>query len=407
MRNSSVLLGLVVVCLGFAPLAQAELTYKASIGAGQEYNDNVNENSHPRSDFITRLLPTFEGEYSASRFKVSVDYQGELRLYDKGERQNEMVNNLEAKLNIEAIKNLLTLEATDSNHMVFTNVTQGQTRAADSTVDQTNQNISTFSATLTPRITDRTTARLGAMTKEELYAGGSNTVDKNITSVFLEVLHDMTDRLQFGVSAQAERQFTSVVNFNRYMASLVGRYTYAEDCFVFGRFGAVETVPDTLDASNLMPAWSAGLTHTLGRTAIILESQGDYVDTPTSAYNAFRALYSATVTQTYDRTKLTANASYSNYSGTDTQQSNDFTLTGQVEYELTPRLGVRLAASRVDTVTSNNSVVRTYGTGELYYELPKNFTIKGYYRLKFNDSYNSDNSSYQVNIVGLTLTKEF
>lgn len=407
MRNYCILLGLVIACLGFAPFARAELDYKVSVGVGQEYSDNVNENSHPRSDFITRFVPNVQGTYSASRFQASVDYQGELRLYDNGQRQNEMINNLEAKLNIEAIKNLLVLEATDSNHMVFTNAAQGQTRTADSTVDQTNQNTSTFSATLTPRINDRTTTKLGAMTKEDLYGGGSGTVDKNITTVFLDVLHEMTAKLELGAGVRAERQLTTQINLNRYMATMVGRYTYKEDCFIFGRIGAAETVPDSVESSNWMPVWSAGLTHTMGRTALILESQGDYVDNPTSAYNSFRALYSATVTQTFDRTKLTANAAYSNYSGEDIQQSNDFTLTGQVEYELTARLSALVAVSRVNTVTSNNSVARIYGTGELRYELPKNFALKGYYRLKHNDSYNSDSSSYHVNIVGLTLTREF
>ncbi|WP_300156314.1 hypothetical protein [Solidesulfovibrio sp.] len=406
MQKYCFLIGLVVFIFGASPSARAELNYKGTIAVGQEYNDNVNETSHPRSDFVSLLSPAIQAEYSASRFLASVDYQGELRIYDNGQRQNEMINNLEAKLNLQLIKDLLAVEATDSNHMVFTNAAQGQTRAADSTADQTNQNISTFAAILTPRITDRTQARLGVMAKEDLYSGGSDTVNKNINAAFADLLHEMTDRLEVGVSVRGERQFTEQRNLNRYIASVVGRYTYKQDCFVYGRIGAVETIPD--DASvNLMPTWSAGLTHSFGRTAVILESQGDYVDNPTSVYDSFRALYTATVTHAFDRAKVTANAGYSDFSGPDTQHSNDFTLSAQLEYELTARLAALVSASRVDTITSNNSVQRVYGTAEVRYELPKEFELKGYYRLKLNDSYNSDSSTYHVNIVGLALTKRF
>jgi len=406
MRKYCILLGLIFVATVSSQPAWAELNYRGSVSVGQEYNDNVNETSHPKSDFITLLSPAIQAEYATSRILASIDYQGEFRKYDNGQRQDEMINNLEAKINMQVVKDVLAVEASDSNHMVFTNAAQGQTRSADSTVDQTNQNISTFAAILTPHIADRTQTKFGVMTKEALYSGGSDTVDKNTHTVYLDVLHELTSKLEAGVNVQAERQLTTQRDLNRYLASVVARYTYKEDCFVFGRIGAVETVPDS-GSDTLMPIWSAGLTHTLGKTAIILESQGDYVDNPTSVYNSFRALYSATVTHAFDRAKVSANTGYSDFSGQDTTHSNDFTIGAQLEYELTSRLTAMISASRVNTITSSNSVVRSYGTGELRYQLPKEFGVKVYYRHKINDSYNTNDTSYLVNIVGLSLTKAF
>ena len=406
MRNYCILIGLVAFFLGGASFARAELDYKGSIAVGQEYNDNVNETSHPKADFVTQVIPAIQAEYSASRFLASVDYHGDLRLYDGGQRQNEMRNDLEGKLHFQVIKELLALEATDSNHMVFTNATLGQTRPADSTVDQTNQNISTFSAILTPHFAERTQTELGILSRQELYSGGSGTVDKNIEAAYLNVLHEMTAKLELGGNARVERQFTSQLNFDRYMAALVARYTYKQDCYVYGLFGGVETVPDNA-SDSLMPLWSAGLTHTFGRTAVILETKGSYEDNPSSAYNSFRALYTATVTHDFDRAKLSLNAGYANYSGTDTQQSGDVTLAGNLEYELTSRLTALVGVSWVNTVASGNNATRTYCTGELRYALPKDFEIRAYYRNKLNDSYSSGNSSYQVNIVGIRLAKTF
>jgi uncharacterized protein (PEP-CTERM system associated) len=168
----------------------------------------------------------------------------------------------------------------------------------------------------------------------------------------------------------------------------------------------VETVYD-IGQNSLLPTWSAGLTHTIGRTSLSLESQGDYVNNPGTIYNSFRSVYSATVTQEFNRTRLSANASYSDYSGQGTSHTKDFSTGLQLSYDITPRLGISLSGTRVNSSSSQDNLNRYYGSAELTYALPKDFSLKLYVRHKLSDSATSSTERYQANIVGLGLRKSF
>lgn len=406
MRKRFFLPCLVVLCLISAESARAEMEYHASISAGQEYNSNVNESSTPKGDFVTVVRPQVQASFSGNRISFGGYYQGDIKLYDTGQRQNEILNNLEAKLTAQVVKDLLVVEVLDSNHMVFANATQGETRPADSTANQVNQNIATASAILTPRINERTKLMLGYTLTTTLYGGGSDTVNKYTQMTFLDLLHELTPTLEAGISLNAQRQNTTKGDLSRFVATATGRYTYGEGSYIFGRIGAVETVYDD-GPPSLLPTWSAGLTHALGRTTLTLETTGGYVDNPSSIYNSFRSLYSATVSRDFERARLSANVSYSDYSGRGTSRTKDFTVSAQVDYELTERLKASATASRVFSNTSSGNSNRLYGTAELQYQLPKDFSMKLYYMAKINDSSDSGQSSYNANIVGLTLTKSF
>jgi hypothetical protein len=405
MRKFYLLLSLVSSSLVFPTFSWAYFDYKAFVTAGQEYNDNVNETSHPKHDFISIVSAGAQINYHTSRIEASIDYQGDLRKYDNGQRQDELLHNLEAKAAVQAIENLLVVDVSDSNHMVFNNATQGPTQAADSTANMVNQNILSAGATLTPHFADRTQTKFGYQVTTALY-DSSSAVNKFTQTVFADVLHELTPKMEIGANVQAQHQDTTKQDLSRFIASVVGRYTYGESCFIFGRIGAVETVYDNGN-NSLLPTWSAGITHTLGRTVLTLESQGDYVDNPSTANNSFRALYSATISYAFERAKLTGNVSYADYSGEGTAHTEDFTTTAQVEYELTQRLSALVSASRVNSASSSGDTTRLYGTAELRYQFPKDITAKLYYRHKTNDSNSLSSSSYQVNIVGLSLTKTF
>uniref|UniRef100_I2Q339 PEP-CTERM system associated protein n=1 Tax=Desulfovibrio sp. U5L TaxID=596152 RepID=I2Q339_9BACT len=384
---------------------RAEFEYRASVSAGQEYNSNVNESSKPKADFITIMSTSVQALYAGPRLNTSVDYQGDLRLYDTGQRQDELLNSLEAKASFQVIKELLLLEVADSNHMVYYNAAKGDTNPADSTEDQVNQNILSGGLTLTPRINDRTTTSLGYRASSSLY-DSSDAVNKLTQTAYAEVLHALTPRMDIGGTLQYQFQNTSEGDVSRYMASGVVRYTYGDGCYVFGRFGAVQSVYNA-GGNTLLPVASAGLTHTLGRTTFLLQAQADYVDNPSSVYNSYKTLYSATVTRTFERGTVSAYAGYSNYSGQDTNQTNDLTTTVQGTYELTPRLGSTLSLSRIGSVASGDSADRYYLTAEMRYQLPKDASVKLYYQYKRNEAASSGESSYNVNIIGLALSKSF
>lgn len=405
MRQSFlILIELVAFSLAFSAYSWAEHDYKLSTTIGQEYNDNVNETSNPKADLVTIISSSTQATYSSSRIDASVDYQGDFRKYDYGQRQDEILNSLEAKATVQVVKNLLVVDVSDSNHMVFNNATQGQTSPADSTANQVNQNIFTAGALLTPRISDRTQTKIGYKFSGSLY-DSSDAVNKYTQTVFADILHELSPRMEVGANIQTQRQNTTNGDLSRYIATVVGRYTYGEGCYLFGQIGAVETVY-SVGNSSLLPTGSAGLTHTLGRTIFLLQAQADYVDNPSSVYNSYRTLYSVTVSREFPRGLLTANVGYSDFSGQGTTETKDLTTTAQLVYELTPRLGSLLSVSRINSISSGNNNDRFYYTAELRYQLPKETSIKLYYRLKIDDASTSD-SSYKVNIVGLALTKSF
>lgn len=398
-------LSLIVIPVAWRTSSLATVEYTASIQASEEYNDNVNETNRPKSDFITVFTPNVGLRYDGGRLTASATYGCDFRIYDTGQRQNEANNSLEARAALSVIDKVLVVDVTDSNHMVFNNSALGQPASADSTRNQVNQNVFSAGATFTPNIAERTKTSLGYRVSGTVY-GDPNDVNKYTHVVTLDVLHELTPRVEAGGTLQAQRQTTDQGDLTRYMASVVTRYTYGDGCFIFGRLGASDTAYD-IGKNDIYPLWSAGLTHTWGKTSLILETQGDYSENPSTVYNSFRATYTAAVVYQFRRGTASVNAGYSDYSGRGTQHSKDFTTGLQVTYELTPRLAFSASGSRVNTSSSLEELNRWYGSAELRYQLPKDFSVRLYYNHKLSDSSTVNTARYDVNIVGLGLSKTF
>jgi hypothetical protein len=405
MRNGYIIFSLIILTMVWCASSLAEVQYNGSISVGQEYNDNVNETSNAKGDFTTIVSPVFNANYVGGRVRGSIVYSGDLRLFDSGQRQNEMLNNLEAQGAVDLVEKVLVVDVSDSNHMVYNNSAMGQPSPYESTNQQTNQNIVSGGITFTPNVAERTKVSLAYRASEALY-DNTNDVNKLTHDVILDVLHELTPKLELGGTLTGERQDTTSGDLSRFMASAVARYTYAEGCYLYGRFGLSDTAYD-IGKNTLYPIWSAGLNHTWGRTTLTLDSQGGYDNNPNTIYNSYHATYSASLTQIFQRTRITANASYSDYSGQGTPHSRDTSAGLQIGYDLTPRLTVNLSGNYVNTNSSQDNLNRLYGSAELTYALPKDFSVTGYYRHKLSDSQNVSTSRYQVNIIGIKLSKAF
>ena len=421
-KRHVILLALLGLPMVWTAPGLAETTFKASISASEEYNDNVNDTSKPRADFITAVSPNLTYDYQSNRVKAAIAYQGDFRKYAYGQRQDEILTTLNASASVVAVENLLVVDASDSNQMVFANAAQGTPTAADSTRTQVNQNSASAQVTLTPRINDRTQAKIGYRTSATLY-GNDSGVNKNNQQVFADISHQLTPSIETGANVTADRQTSVKGDLTRFNATAVINYTYGDGCYVFARGGAVDTHYD-MGTNTVLPTWSAGLTHSLGKTTLNLASSGDYADNPSSIYNSFRSTYSASVSHEFTRSRVTANVSYSDYSGQGTQSSQMLSTNVSLSYDLTPRLGLTLSGSQDFNGTNLNSPNRMYGTAELNYELPKDFAVRFYYRHKasfsssqspnpFNansglgTSSSPNTNAYSTNIVGVSLSKSF
>lgn len=409
MRNLILLMLLLTAfSLLFSSIAEAGVQQNISATVSQEYNDNINESSHPKTDYITTVSPSYSLKYESSRIAGSIDYRADFHKYDTNQDQDQWLNTLDAKVAVQAIKNFLTFDISDNNNVVFANATQGETRPADATNNQVNQNIFAAGATLTPYFADRTETKFGYKFTKTLYTSVANSnsqsgVNKATQMVFANLLHQLTPKFELGLNAYAQLQSTDQNDTFQASTSALGRYTYGENCYFYASAGAVESNYGS-QGSSLKPTWSAGLTHTFSKTAVTLETQGGYEENPSTVDDSFRTLYSITISHDFHRAKFQLNTGYSNFSGQDTKQTSTLTTTAQLAYELSNRLTASLTASCVGSSSSDNDTSRLYGSVELQYLLPKNSSVKLYYRNKY---YDASSSSYHVNILGLALTKAF
>lgn len=387
-------------------LAQSENDgFIATVTLSEEFNDNVNETANAKSDLVTSLKPTLKWNYIGSRTTSSISYAGNLRQYAFGNRQDEFLNTLEANAQLDAIKNLLSINFSDNNKMVFTDATLGSTNDADSTTRQVNQNTFMTGATLLPASWDRTPVTVDAAFFKTTYWDGTG-IDKTGQQIILDLLHSTTDRLDLGADAKLFHQEATGANLIRLSASGVIRYTYADDCFIYGRIGLIRSQTQGFDR-EIKPIWSAGLSHNFGRTAINIDSQAGYIDNPSSSQDTYRYTITAYLQRTIDRSMLTINAGYTDYTTQNDEQNKQITLGIKEAYELTSRLRFTISGSYITNTTFGQTLDRLYGSTELNYDLPKDYTISLWYRHKLSNSTSSSTNTYQVHMTGIGLQKTF
>jgi hypothetical protein len=379
--------------------------FVSTVTLSEEFNDNVNETANAKSDLVTSLKPTLKWNYIGNRTTGSISYAGNLRQYAFDNRQDEFLNTLEAKAQLDAVKNLLSINFSDNNKMVFTDATLGATNDADSTTRQVNQNSFTTGATLLPASWERTPVTLDASFFKTTYWDGTG-IDKTGQQITLDLLHSTTDRLDLGGDAKFFHQEATGANLIRLSASGVIRYTYADNCFIYGRIGLIRSQAQGFDR-EIKPIWSAGLSHNLGRTVINIDSQAGYIDNPSSNQDTYRHTITAYLQRTIDRSMLTVNAGYTDYTTQNNEQNKQITLGFKEAHELTSRLRFTISGSYVTNTTLGQTLDRLYGSTELNYDLPNDYTISLWYRHKASNSTASSTNTYQVHITGVGLQKTF
>lgn len=382
-----------------------EKLLSGSITVSEEFNDNVNESTSPQSDLVTIIRPTLKLEYTGERSSASLNYEGDLREYAFGQRQNEFLNTLNAKADLEVIKNLVFLETSDSNKMVFTDATLGESTSSDSTSTQVNQNILKGGITIKPTSWERTPVSLGVNFTQTSYWDGSG-INKSSQEVFLGIMHWVSPCLEVGGDIRGLHQQSSESELDRLSASTVLRYTYAQDSFFYGRVGLIKSLIEG-GSNSLKPLLSSGLTHSIGRTILNLDGQAGYVDNPSSTQDTFRSTLTASIYHKFVRATLGAYSSFTDYSGQDTTNTHQLAVGVKGEYELTPRLRVIGSESYTTNSTSAQTLDRLYGTYEIRYELPSDYTLSMWYRSKISSSPTTSTNNYHVNMLGLGLKKTF
>ncbi|MFZ3137800.1 MAG: TIGR03016 family PEP-CTERM system-associated outer membrane protein [Thermodesulfovibrionales bacterium] len=128
------------------PANGAEFSFKPSIAVRQAYDDNIHLTKEDReSDFITRVLPSFNMQYKSESWDLSSDYTLNWWYYWKI-KEGKDSHNLNLASQVRVIKNLLYLDVSDTYSSVILNPRRPSTdiNLETNRSDSNNANISPY-----------------------------------------------------------------------------------------------------------------------------------------------------------------------------------------------------------------------------------------------------------------------
>lgn len=377
--------------------------FKLSLGAGEEYCSNVNDSPDAKSDFVSMAETKAALDFKTPRLSLTAAYSGEARIYALGNRSNEIKNSLNATAKLEAVRNLLFLEASDQNQLVYKNTALGDPQSADSTSSQINQNTASASIYLAPRLSDRWTSKFGYKATGVLYSEGGK--DKLQHLIFFDTLYQLTPSLEAGVDASAMRQISANGTVDRRILSGVLRYTYAKKSYVFTKGGVIfSTLISGAERTDF--TLNAGWRHTFGRNFFDATVEQGYKDNPETSDGVLKLDGKASIGREFSRGDVSVGGGYSKYTGSGTQTSELITIFAKANYQMTSKLKSSVQVSRERNTSSSGDMTRWYVTGQLVYDLPREASLTGYYKFKLSNSDRGQND-YQSNIIGIKITKTF
>jgi len=386
--------------------------YSVSVGVGEEYNDNVNERPDAKADWVSKATVNGKINYVGPRVEGNASVDGSYNLYALGNRTNEFKGGAQAKLKVEAVKDLIYIEGEDKLSQVYSSITRGETNETDSNRQQVFQNESKALVYITPHITERLALKAGYEFRAWTYLNNqpetTNGFGRNKWNhrLFAGATYDLTPTIALTMDADASRQEPQESGFTRTMINAGFKWQYSENGIFTAKAGPRFTHYDN-GTTSARPYWEGRLTHTFGRIAVSAETSSLYEQNPSADYDALRNSVGGSVGYRFDRGSLEARARYSFVTGEDTQNSNQLSLSIVGTYELTPSLAAKVSGTREFSLTSSRSLTRWYVNGSLQYELGRGFSVEGYYRWKLSEASQGVNDNYFVNIVGLQFRKTF
>ncbi|MGX7949446.1 TIGR03016 family PEP-CTERM system-associated outer membrane protein [Oleidesulfovibrio alaskensis] len=393
---------LVAVMLSLPLCAQAaEIDLKAGIGAGGEYNDNVDERAGGRGDFITHVKPTLGATYEGGRVTGSLLYSGDYQYYKDGTYEDDYNHKLAAQVLVNAVEDFFYISLTDTYSSVYSDARRGEVIEGDETSSSgtVDKNVATLSPYFVLNPDERTQINTGYRLRDVRYAQKDDGTNKISHELFADANREISERLSglagysFTVE-NAEEDEGSSDDLTRHRVYVGGTYDYAEDSRISLRFGPSFNEYDK-GGSAVEMYYEASLVHTFGSVVGTLGFVQDYQDDPDSGELLLTSTYSAGLTKIFDRATLSLNMQYRESeeaedsagdgqdSGSGTTRSWRPSLRGT--YELSPRatLGGGLTYESEDA--PDGVTDRWYCDASLSYAMQENVTASLTYRYKSVD----------------------
>lgn len=388
-----------------ASLAWAEPEWRASVGIGEEYNDNTNEKRHGKGDFVTTLEPAVGYRHEGVRTLLEGEYRGTWNHYADNTRDQEFNHDARAHALFEAWRNFLYFDLSDTYQLVNLDTTRGEVVEDDSSLDQVQRNTFSFSTFITPRLGERGQLKTGYAYNNIWYEKRGES--KNIHAGFADLTYELSDRMELLSGYGYTLQLAGSGDLDRHVAYLGLGFQFAANSVVFVKAGPRFTHYHESGASSTKLFWDAGWTHDFGRLLLEARSGLDAEDDPDSGDTYDKRYGTIRLTKEFDRSSVGVFATLEDYDQEDSDSIRRTYAGLTLGHDLTPRLkGVASIARDLRTEDSDDRV-RWYGSVVFRYALAEDLAAEAWYRHKDVLNSEDDDDDYAVHRIGVRLTKQF
>jgi len=401
----------IVLLLCVASSVWADSEWKASISVSEEYNDNVEEEHDGEEDFITTVSPGLGYRYEDARVQLDAAYRLDWNTYAKGTRDQEFNHDARVYGLLDAWESFLFLEVQDTYRLVNEDATRGEVREEDSTRDQVQQNIFTFSPYIVPRFDDRTSAKIGYAYSNIWYDDEDNDL-KNIHRGFIDGDYELSARSSLLAGYSYTMELSEEDTLDRHIFYGGARYAYAENGNLRFKIGPMHSRYRDRDTSSSSVFWDAGLDHDFGAVRLDLSTGISFDDDPDTGETYERRYGTVTLSKAWPRTTASVFSTFEDYEESADSDSDD-TESGQrvvigtsLSHELTQRLTASTSLVHDFEIDSDDDTKRWYANVGLSYALSEQASLRAWYRFKDSDSDDLDDD-FTVNRIGLQLTMSF
>ena len=306
---------LAVACLANKPALAADTEFRPSIAISEEFTDNLFElPNNKRTEFITRLQPGFTSRYQTPFWDWNLGYTLEYRRYERNNRSDTFIHNLNARGNIALVENFLFLDVSDTYRQVPVDVARNNTATENSRVaNLTEQNNAAISPYMIWRLKGDNTLRTGYRYTDIRYSGSSG-IDNQEHRAFADLTHALSAKFSLTAGYAFTRLESQTSNFNRHDLSGGFRYEYADKSFVFGQIGNSWQQFDRGGDANYL-FWNAGVTHDFNFLVATAETRVVPTVDPLSV-STKETSYSGRLEKTLERGMISLSTSYTEYENT-------------------------------------------------------------------------------------------
>lgn len=399
-------------CLLLAGTLQAmgaDFSIKPSLELSQEYTDNVFEsNLNKRADYITRAQPGMVLKYNAPLWDWDLGYAFDYRYYARGSRKDDTTHNINAKGLVKLIDEKLFLELSDVYKRVSLDVTRDNTNES-LFVNQSDQNIGTFSPYLVLRPSDRLTLKTGYRYVNTWYKE-SQAVSKQDHIGFINSSYELSAKFFLTGDYTFTREIPDKnSSFYRHEAYIGPRYEYADKSFIYAQGGFIASDYDN-GTHFLNPSWNAGITHTFDTVTANISTGTKYSDDPLGT-STLESFYSASLTKNFQRGSLSLQGSYTEFSDANADKLFNKRYSGGFSsaYELTQDLKGTLALTYENyrDILLNGTTSKYFVDCGMNYSFGKELTTGLSYKYIDYSSATIATDNKQVNRVILEVKKVF